>query len=91
MRPQLSDISTYDSNINRNCYVCVSVDGSGWSNSRYIKVAVVRWNGSSWVDVKSFTKMSSSKIKKGTMNLGVMWRTLVGNRYRIKIKVDDDA
>jgi hypothetical protein len=79
-------------NINRNAYVCLELYNTDWGTTkRYVEVGVKKWNSStsSWDDHRT-AKQSENKVNAIKVHLGITWRSLVQNRYRITFQLDDD-
>lgn len=69
-------------NINRDCYVGIELYTADWDYSRDVWVGVKKYNGSGWDDLKALTKVGDN-VKEVKAHLGIKWRDLVANRYRI--------
>ena len=87
----LINLINSQSSISRNAYVCLEIDGSSWTYAKDIQLGVKKWNSSSnsWSYITTSTittaglKEFGTNVKTLKCNLGITWRSLIANRYRI--------
>lgn len=79
-----------DDALKRDAYLCISGGNSSWDFKRNFLFGIVKYNSAtgSWVDYKTSSKdVTMTKFGDGVKtincNLGVKWRELIANRYRI--------
>ena len=91
----LINLINSQSSISRNAYVGVELDGSRWTYAKDIQFGVKKWNSSSnsWSYITTSTittaglKEFGTNVKTLKCNLGITWRSLIANRYRIILKL----
>jgi hypothetical protein len=73
-------------NINRDAYVGIELYNADWDYSRDVWVGVKKYVNNAWADLKTLTKVGDN-VKAVKAHLGIKWRDLVANRYRLMFEL----